>query len=84
MRLIQYQTGKAQKAMMMMGEDMKRKQQALKAQAPLRIVGYRENRIPGRSWEECIKEYGRGRNELNAVVVRCKEGYIESIPIYNQ
>ena len=84
MKLIQHQVEQAQKAMMMMGEDMKRKQQALKAQAPPRIVGYRENRIPGRSWEECIKEHGRGRNELNAVVVRCKEGYIESIPIYNK
>lgn len=84
MKLIQHQVEQAQKAIMMMGEDMKRKQQELKAQTPPRIIGYRENRIPGRSWEECIKEYGRGRNELNAVVARCKEGYIESIPIYNK
>lgn len=84
MRMILHQAEQAQKAIMIMGKEMKRKQQELKAQAPPRIIGYRENRIPGRSWEECIKEYGRGRNELNAVVVRCKEGYIESIPIYNK
>lgn len=84
MRLIQYQAAQAQKAMMIMGEDMKRKQQELKAQTPSRIISYRENRVPGRSWEECIKEHGQDRNELNAVVVRCKEGYIEFIPIYNK
>lgn len=83
-KLIQHQAEQAQKAITIIGEDMKRKQQELKAQAPPRIVGYRENRVLGRSWEECIKEYGRGRNELNAVVARCKEGYIESIPIYNK
>lgn len=44
------------------------------------IVGYREQRVPGRPLEECL---GRDK-ELNEDVLRCRNGYTEKVPIWNR
>ena len=71
-----------------MAESAKRQQEEVKRiiaeNAPRRIIGYNERRIPRRSWEDCIREFGRGKTELNRDVVRCQNGYVEKIPIYNK
>ncbi|HQA25356.1 MAG TPA: hypothetical protein PK893_04250 [Candidatus Competibacteraceae bacterium] len=56
----------------------------IKENEPRRIIGYEETRIPARSWQECVQEYGRGINELNVNVVKCQNGYVEKTPIYNK
>lgn len=67
-----------------MTENLKRQQEERRANAPRIIIGYQEKNVAGKSWKECIEEYGRGRNELNEQVVRCQSGYTEKIPIYNK
>ncbi|MDS4071399.1 MAG: hypothetical protein RKO24_17440 [Candidatus Competibacter sp.] len=83
-RSIQHQAKEAQNIILNMGEEMKRKQEERKAKEAPKIVKYQEIQILGKSWEECVKEHGRGRNELNEKVVRCKNGYKELIPIYDK
>lgn len=45
-----------------------------------RIVGYREQRVPGRPLAECL---GRDK-ELNEDVLRCRNGYTEKVPIWSR
>ncbi len=49
-----------------------------------KVIGYRELQIPGKTWDECIQEYGKGIREINPDVIKCKDGYTETIPIYNK
>jgi hypothetical protein len=45
-----------------------------------RVVGYREEYVPGRPLEVCV---GPDR-ELNEAVLRCRNGYTRKIPIYRR
>lgn len=73
-----------QNVILEINERMKKRDIEREKQEPARIIGYQEVYKPGKSWEECIKEYGRGINELNTKVVDCKNGYKEKVPIYNK
>lgn len=43
-----------------------------------RVIGYREERVPGKPLEQCIGP----DNELNEAVRRCREGYTQRVPVY--
>ncbi|WP_435101064.1 hypothetical protein [Arhodomonas sp. AD133] len=43
-----------------------------------RIIGYREEWVPGKPMEECIGP----DKELNENVLRCRHGYKRRVPIY--
>jgi hypothetical protein len=42
------------------------------------IVGWRDEKVPGRPLEECLGP----DNEMNPEVMRCRSGYIRRVPIY--
>lgn len=43
-----------------------------------RILGYREEWVPGRPIEECVG----ADKELNEDVLRCRHGYSRKVPVY--
>jgi hypothetical protein len=51
---------------------------AVPAEPAREIVGWRDEKVPGRPLEECIGP----DNEMNPEVVRCRTGYTRRVPIY--
>ena len=51
---------------------------AAPAEPPREIVGWREEKVPGKPLEQCL---GPDR-EMNPDVVRCRTGYTQRVPIY--
>ena len=47
---------------------------------PRTVVGYREERVPGKPLEDCL---GLDK-ELNADVLRCRNGYMQKVPIFSR
>lgn len=47
---------------------------------PKRIIGYREEWVPGRPIEQCVG----ADKELNENVLRCRNGYKHKVPIYSE
>ncbi len=45
-----------------------------------RVIGYREEWVPGRPIEQCVG----ADKELNENVLRCRNGYMHKVPVFNK
>ena len=51
---------------------------AAPAERPREIVGWKEEKVPGKPLEQCLGP----DNEINPEVVRCRTGYSQRVPVY--
>jgi hypothetical protein len=51
---------------------------AAPVERPREIVGWKEEKVPGKPLEQCLGP----DNEINPEVVRCRTGYSQRVPVY--